>query len=53
MDIDIYEGYSAVADVFAMAQLLEIAIAYCEDLGIVTLGQVISQSTSRSWLRGE
>ncbi|MBI5920461.1 MAG: hypothetical protein HY847_02290 [Betaproteobacteria bacterium] len=37
LDIEVREGHSAIADVFAMAQLLEVAFGYCEDLRIATL----------------
>jgi hypothetical protein len=50
--MDIVDGYSATADVFAMAQLLEIAFAYCEDRGITTLDGLIGEQKSRTWLRG-
>lgn len=50
--IDIVAGYSATADVFAMAQLLEVAFAYGEDRGITTLDGLIGEQKSRAWLRG-
>ncbi|TRZ56826.1 MAG: hypothetical protein D4S02_14715 [Rhodocyclaceae bacterium] len=53
LNVKIIEGYSAIADVFTMAQLLEIAIGYCEDLGITTLDQLMTQHKSRLWMRGE
>ena len=46
-------GHSAAGDVFAMAQLLEIALAYCEDREIVTLDGLIAEQKARTWLRGE
>ena len=46
-------GHSAAGDVFAMAQLLEVALAYCADRGIATLDELIAEQKARVWLRGE
>jgi DNA polymerase III alpha subunit (gram-positive type) len=51
--VDVAEGHSAVRDVFAMAQLLEIALAVAEDRDIPTLDSLLAEHRSRVWLRGE
>lgn len=53
MGVGALGGYSAAGDVFAMAQLLEIALAYCEDREIVTLEALMAEQKARTWLRGE
>jgi len=47
--VDDIARYSAVADVFAMAQLLAIAITVAEERGIPTLDGVLAEHRSRIW----
>ena len=48
--VDVVEGHSAVRDVFAMVQLLEIALAVAEERDIPTLDGLLAEHRSRVWL---
>lgn len=43
--------HDAVYDVFAMAQLLQALLAYAEDSGIETLGDLMRNQSAESWMR--
>lgn len=45
--------HAAVADVFAMAQMFQMLLAYCEEAGLRTLGDLLRAQKSRAWLRGD
>ena len=48
--VDVVGGHSAVRDVFAMVQLLEIALAVAEERDIPTLDGLLAEHRSRVWL---
>lgn len=52
MKIAASHEHSAVADVFALAQMVQTLIAYCEDLGISTLDDLRRAQNARVWLKG-
>jgi formyltetrahydrofolate synthetase len=43
---------SAIADVFALAQMLQTLLAYCKDVGIATLDDLERAPNARVWLHG-
>lgn len=53
LNIDAVSEHSAVGDVVSMAQLLQVVLAYCEDMNIMTLEQLMESKMSSDWLRGE
>ena len=52
LNIDVVSEHSAICDLASMAQLLQIAIAYCDDLRIATLEQLMESKANDEWLRG-
>lgn len=52
MKIKTVQAHAATADVFALAQMLQTFLAYCEDVGIATLDDLRRAQNARSWLRG-
>lgn len=52
-NIEQLSEHMAAGDVVAMAQLLQVVLAYCEDLGIMTLERLMEAKASSDWLRGE
>lgn len=52
MNVQSLREHDAVADVFVLAQMLQILIAYCEDVGIATFEALQRAQDARSWLRG-
>lgn len=51
--VNVVGGHSAVRDVFAMVQLLEIALAVAEEHDIPTRDGLLAEHRSRVWLYGE
>lgn len=45
------QAHDAVYDVFAMAQLLQALLAYAENLGIATIGDLLRNQSAETWLR--
>jgi DNA polymerase III subunit epsilon len=52
MKIKEVKEHHAVSDVFGMAQMLQTLLAYCEDVGIRTLDDLVKAQNARVWLRG-
>lgn len=50
LNIDEVSEHSAICDVASMAQLLQVVLAYCEDLGFVTLEQLMEAKTNEKSL---
>jgi DNA polymerase-3 subunit epsilon len=44
--------HSAVADVFATAQMLQTLIAYCDEMGIATVDDLQRAQKAYAWLKG-
>lgn len=45
------QSHDATYDVFSMAQMLQVLLAYCEDAGIDTLESLTRLKKARAWLR--
>ena len=52
MKIKVVKKHAATADVFALAQMLQTLLAYCEDVGIRTIIDLQRAQNARVWLRG-
>lgn len=52
LGIPVIREHSAVADVYAMAQLLEMIFVRCQEAGISTLADLLQAKKDQSWLRG-
>lgn len=52
MKTKVVKQHAATADVYALAQTLQSLLAYCKDVGIVTLDDLRRAQNARVWLRG-
>ncbi|MDK9723271.1 MAG: hypothetical protein OEL88_00170 [Sterolibacteriaceae bacterium MAG5] len=53
LGVPVLAEHSAVADVFATAQLFAILVGRCEELDLRTMDDVMDAEKSRRWLRGD